>query len=141
MLSWRGAAGGGGIGTRRNLLLLDDGGIVQAASPETMLNQQQLSQRRHGHARRAKRHSGAGGRIEHPRGHDDDHAGRHFDVAKLAAAAPLRTLAANVPPIERVPAVTNFDFLPDMSRMTARLRSIARTRCSAGPSTGPWSPR
>jgi hypothetical protein len=110
------------------LLLLDDGRIVQGASPETALDQQlmQLSQRRYGHAGRAKSHSGAGGRIEHPRGHDDDHAGRRFDVNDLAASTPLRIVAANAPPIECVPAVTNFNFLPDMGRMTARSPSAER---------------
>ena len=103
----------------------------------------QLSQRRYGYAWRAKSHSDAGGRIEHPRGHDDDHAGRHFDMNDLAASAPLRILAANAPPIEGVPAVTNVHFLPDMGRMTARLRWAARITSSpeatAAPSTGPSS--
>jgi hypothetical protein len=135
ILSWRGAAGIGSIGRLRILLLLDDGRIVQGASPETTLDQQlmQLSQRRYGHPGSAKRHSGAGGRIEHPRGHDDDHAERHFDVNDLAASAPLCILAANTPPIECVPAVTNLNFLPDMGRMTAGLRSAASPGCSPAP--------
>jgi hypothetical protein len=105
------------------------------ASPETTLEQQlmQISQCRYGQPRHAKRDSGAGGRIEHPRGHDDDHAGRRFDVNDLAASAPLRIVAANAPPLECVPAVTNFNFLPDMGRMTARLPSTARTPCSPAP--------
>jgi hypothetical protein len=133
MLSWRGAAGRGRIGRLLISLLLDAGRIAQGASSETTLDQQlmQLSQRRQGHARRAKGHPGAGGRIEHPRGHDDDHAGRRFDVNDLAAGAPLGVLAAQAPPIECVPAVTNFDFLPDMGRMTARLLSGENRGCSA----------
>ena len=70
MLSWRGAAdGSGGVGRLLILLLLDDGRIVQGASSETTLDQQvmQLIQRRYRHARRAERHSGAGGGIQHPR--------------------------------------------------------------------------
>jgi hypothetical protein len=138
MLSWRGAAGSGSIGSLPILLLLDDGRIVQGASPETTLDQQlmQLSQHRYGHPRSAKRHSGAGGRIEHPHGHDDDHAGRHFDVNDLAASAPLRILAANTSPIECVPAVTNLNFLPDMGRMTVRLPWAARTGPFAGSDEG-----
>ena len=103
------------------LLLLDDGRIVPGASSETALDQQlmQLSQRRYGHARRAERHSGAGGRIEHPCRHHDDHAGRHLDMNDIAAGAPLDILASNAPPIERVPSVTDLNFLPDMGRMTA----------------------
>jgi hypothetical protein len=125
------------------LLLLDDGRIVQGASPETTLDQQlmQLSQRRYGHPRSAKRHSGAGGRIEHPRGHDDDHAGRHFNVNDLAASAALRILAANTPLKECVPAVTNLNFLPDMGRMTARLLSAESLGCSPDPIAAANAPR
>jgi hypothetical protein len=122
MLSWRGAAAGGaGVGRRLILLLLDDGRIAQGVSSETALDQQvmQFNQRRYRHARRAERHSGAGGGIEHPCRHHDNHAGRHLNMNDLAAGAPLRVLAANASPIERVPSVTNFNFLPDMGRMTA----------------------
>ncbi len=148
MLSWRGAAGNSGsVGRLLILLLLDEGRIVQGASSETMLDQKlmQLSQRRYGNARPANRHSGTDGRIKHPTGNDDDHARRRFDVNELAASAVLRVVAANTPPIKGVPAVTNLNFLPDMGRMTARLRSTARTPCSpdwmAAPCTGPSSPR
>ena len=96
----------------------------------------QLSQRRQGHARRAKGHPGAGGRIERPRGHDDDHAGRRFDVNDLAAGAPLGVLAAQAPPIECVPAVTHFGFLPDMGRMTARFAVGRRNWTFAGSDRG-----
>jgi hypothetical protein len=122
MLSWRGAAAGGaGVGRRLILLLLDDGRIAQGVSSETALDQQvmQFNQRRYRHARRAERHSGAGGGIEHPCRHHDNHAGRHLDVNELAVGAPLDILMPNAPPIERVPSVTNFNFLPDMGRMTA----------------------
>ena len=81
----------------------------------------QLNQRRYRDTRCAECHSGAGGGIEHPCRHHDDHAGRHLDVSNLAAGTPLHRLAPNAPPIEGVPTVTNFDFLPDMGRMTARL--------------------
>jgi hypothetical protein len=105
------------------LLLLDDGGIARGVSPETALDQQvmQVSQRRCGQARRAGRHSGARGRIEHPRRHHHDHAGLHFDVDELASGPPLRVVATNTPPLKRVPSVTNFDVLPEMGRMTVRL--------------------
>jgi hypothetical protein len=128
MLSWRGPDGCGNGGTLRILLLLDDGCIARRASSDSLLGQQpmQLGQRRYGHARCAQRHSGAGGRVEHPRGHDDDHAGRRFDVNELAAGAPLRVLSANTPPIQCVPAVTDLNVLPDMGRMTARLLWAAR---------------
>jgi hypothetical protein len=77
MLSWRGAAdGSAGVGRLLILLLLDDGRIVQGASSETALDQQlmQLNQRRHCHARRAERHSGAGGGIQDPGCGHENHA-------------------------------------------------------------------
>jgi hypothetical protein len=120
MLSWRGFADcTAGAGRFFILLLLDDG-IVPGASSETTLGQQlmQLSQRRHRNARRTQRHSSAGGRIQHPGRHHDDHAGRRLDVNDLTAGAPLSVLTANATPIKRVPPVVNFNFLPDMGRMT-----------------------
>ncbi|MGO9419057.1 hypothetical protein [Roseiarcus sp.] len=111
------------------MLLLDDGGIARGVSSETALDQQvmKVSQRRYAQARRAERHYGARRRIEYPRRHHHDHAGRHLDVDELTAGAPLRVLAANTPPMKRVPSVTNFDFLPDMGRMTAQWPSGAGT--------------
>ena len=84
-----------------------------------------VSERRRRHARRTERHSGARGRIEHPRRHHHDHAGLHLDMDELAPGAPLRVVAANTPPLKRVPSVTNFDVLPEMGRMTVRLRLAA----------------
>jgi hypothetical protein len=136
MLSWRGSAAGGvGAGWRLILLLLDDGRIARGVSSETALDQQvmKVSERRPRHARRTERHSGARGRIEHPRRHHHDHAGLHLDVDELAPGAPLRVVAANTPALKRVPSVTNFDVLPEMGRMTVRLPSDGSHGCSAGP--------
>ena len=36
----------------------------------------------------------------------------------LTGGAPLAVLTTNALPIERMPAVVNHDFLPDMGRMT-----------------------
>ena len=47
----------------------------------------------------------------------------------LTAGASLNVLAANATPIQRVPPVMNFDFLPDMGRMTGRLLLAARITC------------
>jgi hypothetical protein len=124
------------------LLLLDDDRFVRRASPETALDKQpmQLGQRRYGYPRRPQRHSGAGDRIEHPRGHDDEYAAGRFDVNDLAARTALPILAANTPPIEGVPAVTDFYFLPDMGRMTARLRWGANHGSSPAPNAVPSAP-
>jgi hypothetical protein len=96
----------------------------------------QLSQRRHRNARRTQLHSSAGGRIQHPGRHHDNYAGRHLDVNDLTAGAPLNVLAANATPIKRVPPVMNFNFLPDMGRMTRRLRLVAKIICLPAPTTG-----
>jgi hypothetical protein len=136
MLNWRGAANGSaGVDRLLISLLLDDGRFVQAASSETALDQQlmQVDQRRCRHARHPEPHPGAGGRIQHPCRHNDDHAGRDLDVNDITAGPPLGILAPNAVSVECVPAVTNFDFLPDMGRMTARLPSAGRTISSPGP--------
>jgi hypothetical protein len=136
MLSWRGAADRSvGTGEFFMLLLLDDGRIVPGALSETALGQQlmQLSQRRQCDARRAERHSGTGGRIEHPSRHHDDYAGRHLDMNDVAAGAPLDILAPKAAPIKCVPAIMDLDVLPDMGRMTGRLRLVARIICSPVP--------
>lgn len=81
----------------------------------------QLSQRRHCNVRRTQLHPGAGGGIQHPGRHHDNHAGRHLNVNDFTASAPLNVLAANATLIQRVPPVMNFNFPPDMGRMTGRL--------------------
>jgi hypothetical protein len=129
MLSWRGAADGSadvdGVFT---LLLLDNRRTVRRASSETVLDQQpvQFSQRRYRDPRRPQAHSRTGGRVEHPCRHHDDDTGRRFDVNDFAAGPLLDILTPNAPPIERVPAVMDLNFLPDMGRMTARLPLAAR---------------
>jgi hypothetical protein len=77
-----------------------------------------INQCRDRHAGRAQRHSSAGGGIEHPTCHHDEHARRRLDVDNLTAAAALRILAPNAPSVERMPAVADFNFLPEMGRMT-----------------------
>jgi hypothetical protein len=103
------------------LFPLDDGRIAQEASSDSALDQQvmQLNQRRYCDARHSKRHTSAGDGIEHPCRHHDDYARRYLNVDNLAADALFDILAPNPVSIERVPPVTNFNFLPDMGRMTA----------------------
>jgi hypothetical protein len=86
----------------------------------------QLNQRRYRDARRAEIHSGAGDGIEHPCRHHDDYAGRYLDMNHLAVGALLSILTSNATPIECVPAIMDLNVLPDMGRMTARLRAGAR---------------
>lgn len=88
-----------------------------------MLDKQlmQFSQGRDRHPRRPQLHPGTSGGIEHPCRHDKDNAGRYLDVDNLAAGAPLGILTSNPAPIQRMPAVLDLNFLPDMGRMTVRL--------------------
>jgi hypothetical protein len=120
MLSWRGVVdGGAGLGRFAMMLLPGDVRTAPGASPGTTLDQQtvQISQRRHRHARRAELHPGAGDRVEHPRRHDRDHAGRRLDVHEATGEAILAVLLPDAPPVQRMPAVVNDSFLPDMGRM------------------------
>ena len=136
MLSWRGAVdGSAGVGRFLILLLLDDVRIVPGASSETALDQQvmQVNQRRYRHARRADRHSGAGDRIQHPRRDHRNHAGRRLEIDKAASDALLTAMASNTTPIKGVPAIMDLDLLPDMGRMSGRLRLAARITCSPAP--------
>jgi hypothetical protein len=116
MLSWRGTADGtAGAGEFLILLLLDDGRIVPGASPETALGQQLVvSQRRQRNARRAERHPSAGGRIQYPCRHHNDHAGcrlegkqrirlravRYADTERGAHSAPPKVGFAVDSPLE-----------------------------------------
>ena len=86
-----------------------------------MLHKQlmQFSQGRDRHPRCSQRHAGTSGGIEHPCRYDQHVAGRHLDMDNLTAGAPLDILTSNPASIQRVPAVTDLNFLPDMGRMTA----------------------
>ena len=131
MLSWRGVVdGGAGLGGFAMMLLLGDVRTAPGASPGTTLDQQlvEVSERRHRHARRAEPRPDAGDRVEprpdagdrveHPRRHDRDHAGRHLDVHEATGETILVVVPPDTPPVQRMPAVVNYDLLPDMGRMT-----------------------
>jgi len=77
----------------------------------------EISQRRNGYAWRPEVHARAGDRVEHPRRHHDDHTLRNLDVDMPARGALAVPLFANTPPIMRMPAIVDDDFLPDMGRM------------------------
>jgi hypothetical protein len=51
----------------------------------------------------------------------------------VAAGAVLDILAPKPAPIECVPAIMDLDVLPDMGRMTGRLRLAARIICLPAP--------
>lgn len=69
-------------------------------------------------ARSAQSHSGTGGSVEHPGGHDGDYTRAELDVNHFTCRPLLAVLPAKSATIERVPVVDNFNLLPDMGRMT-----------------------
>ena len=94
--------------------------IRHRASPKPENGQQimQVHQRRDGHPRRAEAQSAANDRVEHPASHDHDDSRRHFDMNNLARCPRFAVLPAQAAAMQRVPAVMNDDFRPDMGRMT-----------------------
>ena len=62
-------------------------------------------------------HAGAGGVIEHPRRNDQDLALRNFDICDLAVGPRLKADQPQPASKMRVPAITDFDILPDTGRM------------------------
>lgn len=77
-----------------------------------------LKQCRYRHPRRADRcHTGAGDGVQHPCGDCRDHARHALNVNNLPGGALFAVVSPDAAPIERVPPVMNFNFLPDMGRM------------------------
>jgi len=101
------------------VVLLNDSGIVPGVCAVRRAHQQvlQFDKSCEIHARHADRHPGADDGIEHPVGNGDDHAHRPHDGQKSARCplgyAPDEDLTAKI----GMPAVMNFQFLPDMGRM------------------------
>jgi hypothetical protein len=79
--------------------------------------------------------------VEHPCRHYDDYAGRYLDMNDTAAGAPLDILAPKAAPIECVPAIMDFDLLPDMGRMTGRLPSAESHGYSPVPTAAASAPQ
>jgi hypothetical protein len=121
------------------LLPLDDALIARGASPETAFDQQmvELDQRRYRHSRRAdNRHAGAGEGIQHPCRNRRDHARHRLDMNDQAGDTLFAIMTSKPAPMERMPAVVDLNFLTDMGRMSGRLLSIAKMRCSPAATMG-----
>ncbi|MDO9074164.1 MAG: hypothetical protein Q7U73_12955 [Rubrivivax sp.] len=93
---------------------------IRAASPKSSLRQQQvqLGQRINRGSRGAQSHASAGRGVQHPSSDHDHDAWFDLNVNYLAVGALLAVLAPDATPIKRVPAVKDFNLLPDMGRMT-----------------------
>ena len=69
--------------------------------------------------RRAEDHARADAGVKHPIRKYRYNARLNLDMNDAAAGALLAVMRANSSAVERMPAVVNFNFLPDMGRMTA----------------------
>ena len=93
---------------------------TRAASPKSLLQEQQVQ-----FVERIQRgpwctdlHMRTDRGAEHPGGNHDDDPGLDFYVDDLAVGALLTVLLPDTTAIQRMPAVEDFNFLPDMGRMT-----------------------
>lgn len=78
----------------------------------------QLGQRVYRRLRGAQFHVSASCGIEHPGGNHDHDAWSRLKVDYLAVGTLLAVFAPDAASIQRMPAIEDFNFLPDMGRMT-----------------------
>lgn len=103
------------------ILLLAIGVDTAGASPKAALPQQLMQFSKGGNrcAWSAKVHASARGCVEHPGRHHDDDARANLNVDNLARCSLLAGLTPHTTAVQRVPAVKDFDLLPDLGRMTS----------------------
>ena len=78
----------------------------------------QVCQRVHRRLRGAQFHACASHCVQHPGGDHDHDAWLNLDVDYFAVGALFAVFASNATSIQRMPAIEDFNFLPDMGRMT-----------------------
>jgi hypothetical protein len=105
------------------LLLLSeyDGCVATGASPKSAYKEQpvQVTQGIYRDSRHAERHPGTDAGIQHPgwqRGYD---ARLDLNMNDAAGSALFAVMGICTSTVERMPAIVNFNFLPDMGRMAA----------------------
>jgi len=79
----------------------------------------QITQRSRRDPRPSQRHRGAGAGIEHPRRQRSYDARFDLYMYDASTGALLTVVNPNATPVVRMPTVMNYNFLPDMGRMTA----------------------
>jgi hypothetical protein len=91
------------------------------------VNQQpvEFAQHRNCDARLAQRHGRTHDAIQHPRRHHPHYARAGLDVHHATAASLLDVSYLHATPIQGMPTVMDFNFLPNMGRMIANLPSVA----------------
>ena len=85
----------------------------------------QITERRKSDLRDADLHGGATYRVELPCHQLCDDTGLELDMCDLSGRALLCQDTPHLPTVKRMPAIMHDDILPDMGRMTPRLRSRA----------------
>ncbi|MBS0449568.1 MAG: hypothetical protein JSR59_26970 [Proteobacteria bacterium] len=100
---------------------------MTALDQDAMQFRQRLDRR----LRRPQTQAGTRRSVQHPGGHCDDDTRRHLDMNDLTRRSVLAVLPAHPAAVQRVPAVKDLDFLPDMGRMTARWPWDAGHGCSS----------
>jgi hypothetical protein len=66
-----------------------------------------------------KRHCGADARVKHPLREYCYDACFDLSVDNAPAGALLAVVSSNTPAVKRMPTIVNYNFSPDMGRMTA----------------------
>ena len=82
----------------------------------------QIYERRNSDLRDADLHGGATYRVELPCHQLCDDTGLELDMCDLSGRPLLRQNTPHLPTVMRMPAIVDDDILPDMGRMTPRLR-------------------
>ena len=102
------------------MALLVGVGNTRAASPKSSLQQQQvqLGQRIYRCSGISQLHARASRGVQHPGGNHNHDAWLDLDVHDLAVGTLLAVFAPDATPKQRVPAIEDFNILPDMGRMT-----------------------
>ena len=94
----------------------------------------QFGESRHRRAWRTQSEGSAGDLVQHPGSDSDNDAAAHLYMYKLAVGATLAVHASQATAVQRVPAVEDLNFLPDMGRMNRNWRCHARTGSLRAPS-------
>jgi hypothetical protein len=103
------------------LLLLGDSGLTAEASPKSARQEQsmQITQGLYRGARRPESHRGADAGVEHPLWQRDYNAGFDLCMYHAPTGALFAVVRAYEPTVVRMPTIVDFNFTPDMGRMTA----------------------
>ena len=114
---------------------LRDGETIWRASLKTTLDQElvKLKQRSKRYARGAQVHLRANHGIDHPSGSGNDMPRRDNEMNDPIVGAFLAVLAAKPASEIRMPAIMDFNLLPNMGRMTPTLGSQGRSARLAYP--------